>query len=53
MTQENQGCPPEGPGRGCGVPLTSGLTALVVDVEGTALVHTGDYQVVTRVDKGG
>lgn len=42
--------PPEGPGRGCGAPLTSGLTALVVDVEGTALVHTGDHLVVSAVE---
>ena len=50
MTQENQGCQPEGPRRGCGVPLTSGLTALVVDVEGTTLVHTGDHLVVSAVE---
>lgn len=42
--------PTRGSRRGCGAPLTSGLTALVVDVEGTALVHTGDHLVVSAVE---
>lgn len=31
-------------------PLTSGLASLVVDMQGTALVHTGDHLVFGTVE---
>lgn len=33
-----------------GYVLTSGLPSLVIDVEGTALVHTSDHLVVCAVE---
>lgn len=41
---------PAGAQRGHGQVLTSGLPPLVVDVEGTALVHAGDHLVVGAVE---
>lgn len=49
-TRENQGFPQGGPWKGWGALLTSGLTPLVVDVEGAPLVHTGDDLVVSAVE---
>lgn len=31
-------------------PLTSGLASLVIDMQGTALVHTGDHLVLGTVE---